>query len=151
MWRSTMSYQISYPISHPTYSISVYTEIGPNIDVHDIVNYTISCFTPSCSTRYRVSRHRVLHDIVFHAIVYYTISWFTPSCNNNNKKVFPSFKPPTGREQACHVKAGFEPRTLGTGAERATYCATAPVPSCNTLCRETRYCDSRHRVLHDIV
>ncbi len=24
-------------------------------------------------------------------------------------------------------KAGFEPRTLGTGAERATNCATAPV------------------------
>jgi hypothetical protein len=26
-------------------------------------------------------------------------------------------------------KAGFEPRTLGTGAERATNCATAPVES----------------------
>ncbi len=47
------------------------------------------------------------------------------------KKVFASFKPPTGTENRhvmCVVeKAGFEPRTLGTGAERATNCATAPV------------------------
>ncbi len=32
------------------------------------------------------------------------------------------------RHVMCVVeKAGFEPRTLGTGAERATNCATAPV------------------------
>ncbi len=46
------------------------------------------------------------------------------------QKVFASFKLPTGREQhvMCVVeKAWFEPRTLGTGAERASNCATAPV------------------------
>jgi hypothetical protein len=32
------------------------------------------------------------------------------------------------RHVMCVVeKAGFEPRTLGTGAERATNCATSPV------------------------
>ncbi len=46
-------------------------------------------------------------------------------------KVFASFKPPTGRELR-HVmcvleKAGFKPRTLGTGAECATNWASAPV------------------------
>ena len=32
------------------------------------------------------------------------------------------------RHVMCYVeKAGFKPRTLGTGAERATNCASAPV------------------------
>jgi hypothetical protein len=46
-----------------------------------------------------------------------------PNMLPTSTKVFASFKQPTGREQARHVhcgKAWFEPRTLATGAERAT-------------------------------
>ena len=39
---SFISYTISHPISHPTKSISVYTEIGYDIVIHDIVYFTIS-------------------------------------------------------------------------------------------------------------
>ncbi len=38
-------------------SISVYTDIGSDIDVQDIVNYTISCFTPSSANQGIIIRH----------------------------------------------------------------------------------------------
>ncbi len=64
-------YSTRYSTQYSTWcnSILVYTDIGPNIVFHVIVYYTILCFMPSCFTWYRVSRHHVLHNIVFHAIV----------------------------------------------------------------------------------
>jgi hypothetical protein len=37
-------------------------------------------------------------------------------------------------DKACNIKAGFEPRTLGTKTERYDHCATRPVAKCGTPC-----------------
>ncbi len=48
------------------------------------------------------------------------------------------------RHVMCVVeKAGFEPRTLGTGVERATNCATAPQSSLGTFLSENALAKSQ--------
>ncbi len=81
-----------------------------------------------------IAAHMLTYVIMLQQLGGYTDHAFSTAIEGpmkDIKKVFASFIPPTGRDirhVMCLVeKAGFEPRTLGTGAERATNCATAPV------------------------
>ncbi len=80
---SSIRCRVRYLVLHDVEFYFVVPDIAPDVILYRYIPILapISTYTTSCITRYRVSCHRVYHDIVFHAIVYYTISYFTPSCN----------------------------------------------------------------------